>query len=329
MFLRSLGIALCACLSFGVDAVGATSSSTVSRALAGADGWVAYDVPMVADAGVPCCFSGRGDAEGCDLDARGWGVQVNGDRGVARTDTTLTVYLHARGGEVDDVRAYARSCPVRARGTITRLDGIEVADSLAWLEARADAGGERAQDGALPAIAWHADDAATRLLERRAEPGRSNDQREKAMFWLSQSRGAEGARIVLRHARGDADPDLREKALFPLSQSRGIDAYASLFGIAREDTSTKVRSQALFWMAQTQDTRAVADISARVRDDRDDDVREQGVFALSQLDDGRGDGALVALVRGDYPREVRRKALFWLGQSGSPLALQALDEALR
>ena len=76
------------------------------------------------------------------------------------------------------------------------------------------------------------------------------------------------------------------------------------------------------------DPRAATDIAHAIRDDASADVREQGVFALSQLEDGKGDEALIGLIKGSYPREVRKQALFWLGQSGSPQAIQYLDEAL-
>ena len=77
-----------------------------------------------------------------------------------------------------------------------------------------------------------------------------------------------------------------------------------------------------------EDARARADITAALATETSDDAREQAVFALSQLKEGQAEDALIAVVRGNYPRDAKKQALFWLGESGSPRAIQALDEVL-
>jgi len=82
-----------------------------------ADGWVSWDVPMIAGAGDPCCWSGHGDhAEGrigCDLDGRNHGFSTN-DQPKPPTTGTLTVYAHV---------THARCRRRRRGGSLLDFDG--------------------------------------------------------------------------------------------------------------------------------------------------------------------------------------------------------------
>ncbi|HEV7490075.1 MAG TPA: HEAT repeat domain-containing protein [Rhodanobacteraceae bacterium] len=318
-----LAAAVHALAAFGAE-------STLEARVKQADGWVAWNVPMVRDAGVPCCYfgddhgHGRGD---CDLDRR--------DRGFSTSDDprppvsgTLTIYAHVAHARIDDVRAYDAACPVKSTNGIRRIEGVVPSESIVMLANWMDGTDASRDDLALPAIAYHADPTVTRLLAERAEPTHSRKQREDALFWLGQARGSDGAAIVERFATTDSDPKLREHAIFALSQSHAGDSYAHIHAMSESDPADHVRSQALFWMAQMHDDRAAADITAAITHESSREVREQAVFALSQLNGEKADDALIALLRGDYPRDVKKQALFWLGQSGSPRAIQFFDEAL-
>ena len=285
---------------------------------------------MVAGAGAPCCFTwrhGKVADGGCNLDGRDWSFGTS-DRSPLR-DSTLAVYAHVANGRIDRVRAVAAACPVESAGTIRRIDAVASEQSVellsSWL-AGSDARND--DDSALAALAYHQDASATRALATQAESKHAEEMREQALFWLGQTRGADGADIIEHHATTDPDPDLREKAVFALSQSKVGDPYARILAISRSDRAAHVRSQALFWMAQMADARARADITAALATETSDDAREQAVFALSQLKEGQAEDALVAIVRGDYPRDAKKQALFWLGESGSPRAIQVLDEVL-
>ena len=292
-----------------------------------ADGWVAWDVPMIADAGSPCCWSQRrGKLDGCDLDDRNHGFSTSDDPRPPGPDA-LTVYAHVANARVDDIRAYAATCPVRSKDDIRRLDGVAPEASIELLSRWMDADASR-DETALGAVAYHDAGTATRVLAAHAEPAHPRNTRESALFWLGQARGADGAAIVERFATTDDDPKIREHAIFALSESRAGDPYLRIRAISGSDPSDHVRSQALFWMAQMHDARAAGDITTAIVHDASADVREQAVFALSQLDGGKGDEALIGLLKGAYPRDVKKQALFWLGQSGSPRAMQYFDEAL-
>jgi hypothetical protein len=311
-------------------AADAYAATALEAQVTEADGWIAWQVPMIADAGAPCCFSWRRGAaaqNGCDLDARGWSFGTDSKHPLH--DSSLAVYAHVAKGRIDRLRAVASACPVESRDAIRRLDAVEPAQSVALLaEWLAGADAKHDDDSALAALAYHEDASATRALAVRAEPRHDEDVREQALFWLGQTRGAEGAEVVEHYATTDADPDLREKAVFALSQSKAGDPYARILAISRSDRTAHVRSQALFWMAQMEDPRAQADITAALTTETSDDAREQAVFALSQLKEGQAEDALIAVLRGNYPRDAKKQALFWLGESGSPRAIKALDEVL-
>jgi HEAT repeats len=310
----------------------AAAESPLAQRVVAQEGWVAYGVPMIANAGSPCCLNWRDNrvVEGvCDLDDRNWGT--NDDHKHPR-DERLNIYLHVGHAQVDRLRAFAESCKVNNAQTIRWLDGVAATDSVAlladWTRAAPGKSDHEHDDLGVAALAYHAEPGATRTLSNLAGSDQPRKLRESALFWLGQTRGAEGADIVERVATGDGDAKVREHAVFVLSQANAGDGYLRIRKIAQSDSSDHVRGQALFWMAQMDDARAGDDIIAAIGKERSDKVREEGVFALSQLKNERADAALIGLVRGDYPRVVKERALFWLGQSGSTQALQFIDDVL-
>jgi HEAT repeats len=330
---HSFAVASLAVAALSIAQHAAASEGQLSKQIVKQDGWVSYEVPIVANAGAPCCYDMHGSVVtriGCDLDGRGWTSSTTVNGAQPHIDASLAMYVHVHDAHVDKVRAFAASCPVRNADNVRRIDGVNGADSVTWLaEAVArDASFGEAADAELAAIAWHADASATTELQKFSDTSQPRKLREQALFWSGQMRGVSGAQLVEHVAVTDADPELRAHAVFVLTQSSGIDGYTSIHRIAQTDASDHVREQALFWMAQTGDARAKNDIVDAIHKESSDKVREQAVFALSQLKEGTADAALIEVVRGDYPRKVKEQALFWLGQSGSDAALKFLDEVL-
>lgn len=309
-----------------------SAAPDLAKRVAQQDGWVAYEVPKTADGGIACCleFHGKHAAQaGCDLDGRSWSTGIIDDHRPMQASDALDVYLHVSHGQVDKVRAFSASCPVRNADKVRRLDDVSPQASIAFLAASTAAtASEEIADAELAALSMHADAGATTALRDLTGQSHPHKVREQALFWLGQMRGADGAQIVEHVATTDGDPELRAEAVFALSQASAEDAYAAIHRIAQSDPSEHVREQALFWMAQTGDARAKDDITAAIGKETSKAVREQAVFALSQLKDDEAERALIALVRGNYPREVKQQALFWLGQSGSTEAMKFLDEVL-
>lgn len=310
----------------------ANAADDLERRVTASDGWVAYRVPMISDGDGPCCYSVREGAKtrkGCDLDNRRLSFTTDDADPEVTTDGTLNVYLKVAGGKIERIRAMGASCPVKTASTIRWIDPVEPANSVTMLSSLIDRKAGDSKDHGFVAVAYHADSSALSALASRAEPSHPFKQREQALFWLGQVRGAEGANVIERYATTDPDPKLRGKALFALSQSKAPNAYANILKIGSNDASEDVRGEAYFWLAQTEDSRAKNDIIAALKTESSEKAREQAVFALSQLDDGVADQALIEVLRGDYPRGVKKTAMFWLGQSGSPQAMAYFDEALQ
>lgn len=323
---RMLAILIVGAVCLG--AVSIASATTVTLPGAPRDGWAVYHVPVLTGRPAPCCHgygSGRGKGI-CDLD-RDQGFSISDRDPDSKSGDLLAVYLHFAAGRIDDVRALGERCPVVQADTVQALADVAPATSIALLRELAD-DTDKAGDNALGALAYHADAAATGAMIALAGEGQPRERRKSALFWLGETRGADGAAAIERVLREDADDELRREAVFALSRSDAIDVHAALLRLAREDRDNEVRAQALFWMGQHGDKRARADLVAVVLDPRaSEHVRDQGVFALSQLKPDGIDG-LVDLVRGDAPREVKKKAMFWLGQSDSDKATKLLDEVL-
>jgi HEAT repeat protein len=121
-------------------------------------------------------------------------------------------------------------------------------------------------------------------------------------------------------ARRDAcSVPLRRKAVFLVSQKRGADVEEILLSAARNDPDKEVRSQAVFWLSQVNSERAVGYLEDILKSSSDTEVRDKAIFALSQHRSERA-----AQIIRDYaenasaPDDLREKAIFWLGQKRAP-----------
>lgn len=306
------------------------AASVLENKLIAREGWVAYRLPMLAGYGAPCCYDGHGKMQkgGCDLDQKSAGFSTRSD--LAEASEQLSIYWHVRDGKLDQLRAYAASCPITSKNEIRWLDGIDSSESVSAVSTwtRSDFASGNKYGMGLAVLAWHADLRATTALEDLAADSNARKLREEAIFWLGHARGNQGANFVEDIANNDEDRDVRAHAVFALSQSREKNIYERVRAIAHQNSLAFVRGKALFWMSQMHDARAAKDIQETMRSETSEDVREQAVFALSQLEADASALALISVIEGSQPREIKKKALFWLGQSNSPKALEFLDRYL-
>ena len=184
------------------------------------------------------------------------------------------------------------------------------------------------QEKAVFALSQHGSGRALQALRGYAErPDLSIDMREKVIFWLGQSGGAENE-AFLRSLYGRLeDTDLRNKVLFSLAQAGGPENIRFLLGVVRDvKQPADLRKQALFWAGQAD--APMADLAALYDAMPDRAMREQLVFVYSQRDDAAAVDKLLDVARNDPDRELRKKALFWLGQSNDPRAAKALQDII-
>jgi hypothetical protein len=332
-------------------AAGVSLSADANAIAASAKGvvWMGYDVPANAAGAESCCGGFRDGGAGrcgCRLES-GSGVRTEGEASPGHASlersSSVAVFVRFEAGAAGRVAPYSTDCEIDAGGRpVVWFTGVKPAESIAWLESLATAAGvrevqapfpgrperDRLGDGALTAIAFHADASADRAIERIAlAPGSPQSQRT-AVFWMGAAReraGFEGLRRVLAQS---ADDKVREQVTFAFSISKESDAVPALFDVAKNDRSPHVRGQALFWLGQKAGTKVAATISQAAASDPDTEVKKRAVFALSQLPKDEGVPRLIEVARTNRSIEVRKQAMFWLGQSKDARALAFFEEVL-
>lgn len=301
-----------------------------------ADGWSSWEVATVDDAPAWCCWDNGHSARGgawtsCKLDGNDGGFGSRDDE----TTDTVRIYVRTTGGKVERLRALSASCPVEAATAIHEVGEVTEDDSARWLIGlgkqvdRGEVQRHRIGDTVLAALAIHRSTVARDALAGMARNDARKETRKKAVFWLAQVRGAEGAEITSSVMFNDQDADVRKHAAFALGQSKSPRVAADLIRLGNTDKVGDVRAQAWFWLAHTGAPEADSAISAALRNDSDDSVRERAIFALSRLPDDRGTRALIAAAEDQsLSREQRKRAVFWLVQSESDAAQAYLDRVL-
>ena len=306
--------------------------------------WIGYRMPMVAGPRQMCCFDSSSDAGACCGMCRlesGGGITMNtgdslsrGSRIMLEPPTEFLVLARVERGAVERFRTFTPDCDVDAGNmSIVWLSDVKPDDSIAWLSSfvtAVDAADqrERVAKSAMHAIALHDAPAADRALEGFVAPSRPEWLRSETAFWLGNTRGESGARILARMIADDPSDKVRERVTFGLSQSKVPAALATLLATAKNDRSTRVRSQALFWLAQRAGREAVAAIAGAIDNDPETEVKKKAVFALSQLPHDEGIPRLIDVARHNKNPEVRKQAIFWLGQSHDARAVQFFEEIL-
>ena len=127
----------------------------------------------------------------------------------------VRVLLRAEGGRVGTVRAFSEDCPLDAGGLpLVWIEDVRPADSVALLvtlvgqPSDGATSGKRLDDGALAAIASHADPSADAALERFVAPEQPLELRKQAAFWMGQARGARGYEVLAAPGEGRRRPAL-------------------------------------------------------------------------------------------------------------------------
>jgi HEAT repeat protein len=308
------------------------------RAIMGAQSgpaWVGYAEPMIRGDHQMCCSNDN--QRGCFLEPHAAGQSVSAPPNQTvqlEGPTHLVVLYRIENHQVEKVRSFTAECTLDAGGLpFVWLTGAAPVESVRYLLSVAQnttAGTSRRANGAVSAIALHADASADQALEQLAGPAEPDQVRRQAIFWLGNARGKHGFEIVSRILREDLNDKIREHAIFALTQSKEPDALDAVVRAAHDDKSPRVRGQALFWLAQkaAQKT-AQAAISEAIANDPETEVKKRAVFALTQMPAGEGVPLLIQVARSNQNVTVRKQAMFWLGQSKDPRALAYIEEVLK
>jgi HEAT repeat protein len=184
------------------------------------------------------------------------------------------------------------------------------------------------QEKAVFALSQHGSERARQALRTYAErPGLSADLREKAIFWIGQSGGAENEAFLRALYGRLTETPLREKVLFAVSQAGGTENGRWLLGLARDGRQPlELRKRALFWAGQSD--ASMSELTALYAAMPDREMREQLIFVYSQRDEPAAVDKLLDIAKREADPELRKKALFWLGQSDDPRAAKALQDII-
>jgi len=308
-----------------------TSFNDPAQAINKARGqWLVFSMPVVEGTRSPCCWKNhrnRNSEMGCSLDREHHSFGTRSDSPLTEN---VAVYARINGHQIDDLQVIGEQCPMDAQGAeVTWIGNTDDTAGLDWLASVARSNGNDSVGNlALYAIALHRDKKASDLLYEVARE-QDGDHSEEAIFWLGDTRGAEGVKALKRLLRDLPASDLRREINFALSQNETQQALDLLIDISESDGDPQQRGNALFWLAEEHPDRAPEILLRAISHDADEDVREQAVFAISQLPPDIGTEMLLALAKdSDYPRDIRRQALFWLANSEDEKATTALAELL-
>jgi hypothetical protein len=301
--------------------------------------WAGYKVTIVEGQHNMCCWNcNNGNCcNGCSLEGDHSGVQINGDVNPPPVklegSREMLVLFRIRLRAVENIRTFTEDCPIDAGGLhLTLFTGASQEESVALLSTFVVTPSERDErnrmNRAVDAIGLHAGPAADQALENFAAASQAEAIREKAVFWMGQTRGARGYQTLKRMAEQETNENVRYQVASGLSQSKEPGAVETLLAMAKNDKSTRVRGQALFWLAQKAGRRAVAAIDDSIANDPDTAVKKKAVFALSQLPKDDGVPKLIQVARTNQNAVVRKEAMFWLGQSKDPRAVAYFEEVL-
>jgi HEAT repeat protein len=306
--------------------------------------WVAYSVAEVAGDRTVCCGNyndGYGSCGTCRLEKdngmTSTGSGASGRNGAVELEGSLqlVVLFRLEDKQVMRIREASVNCTLDAGGLpFIWLTGVKPAESVALLADfvhKATFEGHGRHDigqGALSAIALHADASADRAFESFVASDQPEQLRKHASFWLGAARGRTGEQLLQKMAKSDPSPEVRSQVAFAFSVSHEPEALNEMVRMAKADESSHVRGQALFWLAQKAGQKAMGAITGAIENDPDTDVKKKAVFALSQMPKDEGVPKLIEVAKTNRNREVRKQAMFWLGQSNDPRALEFFEQVL-
>jgi hypothetical protein len=210
-------------------------------------GWIGYAVPVVPGGRFMCDWS-----------------EWERTRPAATTvklepSNVFFVLYRVETGRVSRIRMFSEGCGLDAGGrTLLWLTGVAARDSIALLRSFADGGDRRLTNGALAALAMHADQSAVEALVSEARSGSASHTRGQALFWLAQRAGDQAVGAIADAIDRDPDTEVKKRAVFALSQLPKDEGVPRLIDVARSHSNPAVRRQAMFWLGQSRDPRAIA-----------------------------------------------------------------------
>jgi hypothetical protein len=277
--------------------------------------WIMYSVPSVRTYNL-----------GCDYVRDGVGSQ-----GVIHLEPPdhVVVSFRVEANAVNRIRALSPNCEIDAGDVpVHWLTDVQPAESIALLNTYVPQH-EFDTNGAITAIAMHADPAADAALERFVASDKPDWLRQRTASLLGSARGRRGLDILKNLIAGDPSERVRERAISGLGGSREADAADLLISIARTDKNPRLRAQAISSLNRKSGPKVIAALKDAIETDSDLSVRRRAVSTLQNMPDGEGIPLLIQLVKTTKDAEVRKQAMNSLGQSHDTRAMAFFEDVLK
>jgi hypothetical protein len=277
--------------------------------------WIMYSVPSVRTYNL-----------GCDYVRDGLNTQ-----GVIHLEPPdhVVVSFRVENNVVNRIRALSPNCEIDAGDVpVHWLTDVQPAESIALLNSYVPQH-ELDANGAITAIAMHADPAADAALERFVASDKPDWLRQRTASLLGSARGRRGVDILKNLIANDASERVRERAISGLGSSRETDAVDLLISIARTDKNPRLRAQAISSLNRKSGPKVVGAFKDAIETDTDINVRRRAVSALQNMPDGEGVPLLIQLVKTTKDAEVRKQAMNSLGQSHDTRAMAFFEDVLK
>ena len=277
--------------------------------------WIGYMVPSVRTFNL-----------GCEYNNNGWGGP--GTVHLELPDHALILF-RVENNAIDRIRSLSPDCQIDGGDVPFHwLSDVQPAQSVALLAGIATQH-DLPYNGAMNAIATHADPSADQTLDRFLAADQPQALRLRVVGWMGSTRGKHGLDVLKNLIANDTDLRVRERAINALGNSREPEALDLLIGIARNDKNGKLRAQAIGDLGRKPSQKVIPTLTNAIENDNDLDVQRRAVSALQNLPDGEGIPYLITIVKNTRSPEVRKQAMSNLRNSRDPRALSFFEDVLK
>jgi hypothetical protein len=268
--------------------------------------WIMYDVPAVRNSSLSCEYvrDGYSSPGVIHLEPPGHAV----------------ILFRVEGNTVERIRSLSPDCEIDAGGLpVYWLTDVAPAQSVALLSSYVSQR-EPDRNGAVTAIAAHADAAADAALDRLLAATQPEWLRRPAASLVASQRGRHGVEAVKNLISNDASDNVRQAAINGLARNKEPEAVDLLIATARSDRNPHIRAQAISALNRKQ---------YAISNDTDSTVRRRAVDALGSLPDGAGIPMLIQLVKTSKDADLRKQAMNKLEASHDARAQAFFEEVLK
>lgn len=277
--------------------------------------WIGYEVPAVRGAEMNCEYVRDG-------------VNTAGIVHLEPPDHAVILF-RVEGNAVNKLRNLSPDCEIDAGGLPMHwLTDVAPAQSVALLTTLIPQH-ELDYNGALGAIAAHADPAADPVLDRYLASNQPEWVRKRVASLEASQRGAQGVEAVKNVIANDMSESVKQSALSGLARNKDPEALNLLIATARTAHEPRTRMQAISSMNRKPGQAVLDAINGAIANDPDLQVRRRAVDALASLPDGAGVPALIQLVKTSKDLDVRKQAMNKLQNTHDARAEAFFEEVLK